>query len=326
MQSQPITSKNPPENTNTSLEASPIENMDTIIHSQPTGTFINETIDSDFNSTLLDDGTPFSSHTVNTLIELDDNGQNNSYSNKNNNATNDTTNNTNIYRNHQHRQPVKSTGLTQNSGPLNKTLPTLPNINTPLPRLQRQNSIHFNFEPLILNNSTQPTLTTNQTIQITPQQSVNLVRQLDSQNNQQSTNAPTPYYLQAASTQTPSPVVCRTTQIIYPYFGGSVPMQQPLRPFHGTDSAYTTEGFLNAITANMVMTAGPEQTDSPYHDACILKQSALIQRALIGPAQQRYSLISLEIKKNWQAFCREFQKTFDKQQSQIIREHNTRLG
>ena len=31
-------------------------------------------------------------------------------------------------------------------------------------------------------------------------------------------------------------------------------MQQSLRPFDGTNPTYTTEDFLNAITANMVMT------------------------------------------------------------------------
>ena len=41
----------------------------------------------------------------------------------------------------------------------------------------------------------------------------------------------------------------------------------------------------------------------------------MIQTALIAPAQQWYSHSPLE-KKNWQAFCREFQKTFDNQQSQ----------
>ena len=66
----------------------------------------------------------------------------------------------------------------------------------------------------------------------------------------------------------------------------------------------------------MVMTAGPEQTDSPYHEAWILKRIAMIQTALIGPAQQWYSHPPLEIKKNWQSFCRKFQKTFDNQQSQ----------
>ena len=74
--------------------------------------------------------------------------------------------------------------------------------------------------------------------------------------------------------------------MMYPYLGGSVPMQQSLRPFDGTDPTYTTEGFLNAIRANMVITAGPEQNDSPLHEAWILKRIAMIQTALIGPAQQ----------------------------------------
>ena len=67
----------------------------------------------------------------------------------------------------------------------------------------------------------------------------------------------------------------------------------------------------------MVMTAGPEQNDSPFHEAWILKRIAMIRTALIGPAQQWYSHLPLQIKKNWQALCREFQKKFDNQQSQI---------
>ena len=66
----------------------------------------------------------------------------------------------------------------------------------------------------------------------------------------------------------------------------------------------------------MVITAGPEQTDSPFHAAWILKRIAMIQMDLIGPAQQWYSHLRLDIKKNWQAFCRKFQKAFDNQQSQ----------
>ena len=73
---------------------------------------------------------------------------------------------------------------------------------------------------------------------------------------------------------------------MYPYLGGSVPMQQSLRPFDGNDPTYTTEDFLNAITANMVMTAGPEQTDSRFQKAWIWERISRIQTALIGPAQQ----------------------------------------
>ena len=42
----------------------------------------------------------------------------------------------------------------------------------------------------------------------------------------------------------------------------------------------------------------------------------MIQTALIGAAQQWYSYLPLDIEKNWQAFCIEFQKTFDNRQSQ----------
>ena len=104
--------------------------------------------------------------------------------------------------------------------------------------------------------------------------------------------------------------------MMYPYLGVSVPMQQSLGPFDGTDPTYTTENFLNAITAKMLMTGGPEQNDSPFNEAWILKRIAMIQTALLGPAQQWFSHHPLDIKKNWQVFRREFQKTFDNQQSQ----------
>ena len=211
---------------------------------------------------------------------------------------------------------MNSTELTENSDPLNTTILILPNINTTLPCLHRQNSVHFITGPIVLSNSTQSTQGTNQNIQITPKQLVNVFRPLNSQNAQQITNAPTPYYLQAASTQTLSSVVRRNTQMMYPYLGSSVPMQHFLRPFDGTDLTYTTEDFLNSITANMLMTARPKQVDSPFHEAWILKRIAMIQTALIGPAQHWHSHLPLDIKKKWQAFCHEFQKTFDKQQSQ----------
>ena len=231
-ETQPFIFTNIQENKNTSLEVSPIENMDTLIHSQPSENRMSETNETDFNSTLLDDGTLFSSHTVNTLIDLEDSDQKDNQNNNNNNTTNNstTTDNAHICQNHQHRQPVNSTELTQKSDPLKTTIPILSNVNTTLTRLHRQKSVHFNTEPIIPNYSTQPTHWTNQNIQITPQQLVNIVRQLISQNTQQNTNASTPYYLQAASTQTPSPVVRRNTQMMYPYVGGSVPMQQSLRP------------------------------------------------------------------------------------------------
>ena len=126
--------------------------MKTIIHNPPPENRINETAETDINSTLLDDETLFSSHAVNTVIDLKEN---------NNNNTNyhdvDNTIDTHLYQNHQNRQPVNSTELTQNSDRLNATIPPLPNVNTPLPQLYTRTSVHFNTQPLILNNSTQPT-------------------------------------------------------------------------------------------------------------------------------------------------------------------------
>ena len=145
-ENQSFSCTNIPENTNTSLEASSTENMETIIHSQQTDTRLNETTETDFNSTLIDDGTLFSSHAVHTLIDLENNDQNNNENVKLNVTTN-TTNNTHIYQNQQNRQPINSTELTQSSDPLKKTLHILPIMNTPLPRLHRQSSVHSNTEP-----------------------------------------------------------------------------------------------------------------------------------------------------------------------------------
>ena len=48
---------------------------------------------------------------------------------------------------------------------------------------------------------------------------------------------------------------------MFPYLGEPAHMQKFIRPLDGIDPTYTTEDFLNAITANMVMTAGPGQVD-----------------------------------------------------------------
>ena len=111
-ETQPFTCTNITENTNNSLENSTIEKMDTIIHYQQLESRINKTTETNFNSTLLNDGTLFSLHEVNTLIDLGDNDQNNNQTNNNikniHNSTTNSTDTTHIYQNHQHRQPVYS--------------------------------------------------------------------------------------------------------------------------------------------------------------------------------------------------------------------------
>ena len=69
--------------------------------------------------------------------------------------------------------------------------------------------------------------------------------------------------------------------------------------------------FLNAIKANMVITAGPEQVGSPYHESWIFKRIANIQTTRIGPAQQWFSHLTLEIKKNFKRFAEYFGRTFN---------------
>ena len=91
--------------------------------------------------------------------------------------------------------------------------------------------------------STQPTSITNQYKQLTLQKLVNVNSQFNFKNNQQTTNAPTPYYIPAASTQTYSPLVRCNTQMTLPDLGESVPMQQSLRPIDGTDPTYITKNF-----------------------------------------------------------------------------------
>ena len=71
-ENQPFTFTSIKENTNTSLELLPTEqNKDTIVDSQQMDSHLSETTESDFVSTLLDDRTIFSLHTVNTLLLID---------------------------------------------------------------------------------------------------------------------------------------------------------------------------------------------------------------------------------------------------------------
>ena len=134
---------------------------------------LNKTSETDFNSTLLDDGTLFPSHTI-SLNDL----QNNNNKNKINEGINDINNNTKVSENHRNRRSVNSTKLTQNLDPLkhNYSANTLCKyISNPL---ISQNSVPFNTEPVILYTSTQPASTNNQITRLTPQQLLNCVNNL----------------------------------------------------------------------------------------------------------------------------------------------------
>ena len=101
---------------------------------------------------------------------------------------------------------------------------------------------------------------------------------------------------------------------------GSVPTT--IRPFDGTDPAYTVEEYLNSIVAAMIFSSGIEPVNKPGHHQWKVKRAALILHTLQGPAQKGYSTLPSETKLDWETFCKEFSDMFDseksKQQAKIV--------
>ena len=101
---------------------------------------------------------------------------------------------------------------------------------------------------------------------------------------------------------------------------GSVPTT--IRPFDGTDPAYTVEEYLNSIVAAMIYCSGIEPVNKPGHHQWKVKRAALILHTLQGPAQKWYSTLPSETKLDWETFCKEFSDIFDseksKQQAKLI--------
>ena len=101
---------------------------------------------------------------------------------------------------------------------------------------------------------------------------------------------------------------------------GSVPTT--IRPFDGTDPAYTVEEYLNSIVAAMIFSSSIEPVNKPGHHQWKVKRAALILHTLQGPAQKWYSTLPSETKLDWETFCKEFSDMFDseksKQQAKIV--------
>ena len=101
---------------------------------------------------------------------------------------------------------------------------------------------------------------------------------------------------------------------------GSVPTT--IRPFDGTDPAYTVEEYLNSIVAAMIFSSSIEPVNKPRHPQWKVKRAALILHTLQGPAQKWYSTLPSETKLDWETFCKEFSDMFDseksKQQAKIV--------
>ena len=65
---------------------------------------------------------------------------------------------------------------------------------------------------------------------------------------------------------------------------GSVPTT--IRPFDGTDPAYTVEEYLNSIVAAMIFSSGIEPVNKSRHHQWKVKRAAFLLHTLQGPAQK----------------------------------------
>ena len=61
--------------------------------------------------------------------------------------------------------------------------------------------------------------------------------------------------------------------------------------FTGTNSDYSVEDYLNAVTASLFLNKGLETIYTPLHQNWIHKRTSLTQTTLDGAAQKRFSLL-----------------------------------
>ena len=129
------------------------------------------------------------------------------------------------------------------------------------------------------------------------------------------TESPLPFYKQLTSMS-----INEEPQIEQNISSGSV--LTTIRPFDGTDPAYTVEEYLNSMVAAMIFSSCIELVNKPGHHQWKVKRAALILHTLQGPAQKWYSTLPIETKIDWETFFKEFSDMFDseksKQQAKIV--------
>ena len=192
-----------------------------------------------------------------------------------------------------------------------------------LDNLQGQNNYRADYEhPLYNRNQENPfhnrnhEHTTNENIQNTDrhsnQQQGNQNRRTNSITTEERETTvvepPLPFYKQLTSMS-----INEDPQIEQNISSGSVPTT--IRPFDGTDPAYTVEEYLNSIVAAMIFSSGIEPVNKPGHHQWKVKRAALILHTLQGPAQKWYSTLPSETKLDWETFCKEFSDMFDSEKS-----------
>ena len=132
---------------------------------------------------------------------------------------------------------------------------------------------------------------------------------------------PLPYYLQQHEitknqltnfSQMPTNAAKSLQMTMNPYLmgGSSITSIKTLMVFTGTDPEFSVEDYLNAVTANSILSIGPEPINTPLHQNWIHRHTALIQITLDGAAQKWFSVLQIDIKTNWNKFTQEFSKMF----------------
>ena len=76
--------------------------------------------------------------------------------------------------------------------------------------------------------------------------------------------------------------------------------------FTGTDPDYSVEDYLNSVTANLILNIGPEPINTPLHQNCIHRRTALKQTTIDGAAQKWFSVLPISMKSDWKQFTQEF--------------------
>ena len=66
--------------------------------------------------------------------------------------------------------------------------------------------------------------------------------------------------------------------------------------FTGTDPEYSVEDYLNAVTAKLILSRGPEPVNTPPHRSWLHKCAALIQTTFGGAAKKWFSVLPIDIK------------------------------
>ena len=64
-----------------------------------------------------------------------------------------------------------------------------------------------------------------------------------------------------------------------------VTSNKPLMVFTGTNES-SVEYYVNAVTANLNLSIGPEPINKPLHQKCVYRSTALLETTLDGAAQK----------------------------------------